>query len=129
MAIQFFVFSAFFNPSVVPHKFITPVWSGKSRKKSKPSWTFFVTSVFFRALRITSPVAVDFSFTRNIFPWRRFRFKVKLLNKQVEYGNEYWYSFVGTNNFAKKNSKDKLSPLHPYISMLNLYPHNSLHIS
>ena len=95
MDIQYFVFSAFFNPSVVPHKFITPVWSGKSRKKSKPSWTFFVTSVFFKALRITSPVAV--------FPWRRFRFKVKLLNKQVEYGNEYWYSFVGTNNFAKEN--------------------------
>ena len=29
----------------------------------------------------------------------------------------------------KKMSKDKLSPLHPYISMLNLHPHCSLHIS
>ena len=103
MAVQFFVFSAFFNSSVVPHKFITPVCQERAEKSLNLHGPFFVTSVFFRALRITSPVAVDFSFTRNIFPWHHFRFKVKLLNKQVEYGNEYWYSFVGTNNFAKEN--------------------------
>ena len=126
MAVQFFLSSLHFSTPLLWHINSSPLsGQGKAEKSLNLHGPFFVTSVFFRALRITSPVAVDFSFTRNIFPWRRFRFKVKLLNKQVEYGNEYWYSFVGTNNFAK----DKLSPLHPYISMLNLNPHNSLHIS
>ena len=33
------------------------------------------------------------------------------------------------NNFAKEMSKDKLSPLHPNISVLNLHPKCSLQIS
>ena len=34
-----------------------------------------------------------------------------------------------TNNFEKEFSKDKLSHLHPHISMRNLHPHCSLHTS
>ena len=36
-----------YNASVVPGKFVTPLWSWKSRTKSNLSWILFVISVYF----------------------------------------------------------------------------------